>query len=68
MSADANARATLINADEAARLLNVPRITIYSYVNRGKLTRHRSPQGDRFFLLDRGEVERLRPRRRRPLA
>jgi len=55
-----------LTAEEAARRLGVKRETLYAYVSRGVLTRHRGPDG-RTSTFDRAEVERLarrgRPRR-----
>lgn len=56
----AETKAELINVEQAAAILGVARITIYSYVDRGQLPRHASPQGARFFLLDKREVEHFK--------
>src|ERR1700753_3710680 len=50
--------------DEAAARLGVKPETLYAYVSRGQLTRHRAP-GARRSLFDRAEVERLAGRGRR---
>src|SRR5919199_2987616 len=54
----------LLSAAEAARRLGVKPETLYAYVSRGMLTRHRAPDGRR-SLFDRAEIERLAARSRR---
>jgi citrate synthase len=54
----------MLSADEAARRLAVKPETLYAYVSRGMLTRHRAPDGRR-SLFERAEIERLAARSRR---
>jgi citrate synthase len=54
----------MLTSDEAARRLGIKPETLYAYVSRGQLTRHRAP-GERRSLFDRAEVERLAGRARR---
>jgi citrate synthase len=60
---------SMLTTEEAAARLGVKPETLYAYVSRGQLTRHRAP-GERRSLFDRAEVERLagRGRRGRPDA
>src|SRR3954451_1821432 len=55
---------SMLSTQEAARKLGVKPETLYAYVSRGLLTRHREPGGRR-SLYARGEVERLAGRSRR---
>ena len=54
----------MLTTEEAARRLGVKPETLYAYVSRGQLTRHRAP-GERRSRFDRAEVERLAGRARR---
>ncbi len=54
----------MLSADDAARRLGVKPETLYAYVSRGMLTRHRAPDGRR-SLFERAEIERLAARSRR---
>ena len=53
-----------LTAAEAAARLGVKRETLYAYVSRGLLTRHREP-GDRRSWFDPAEVDRLQSQSRR---
>jgi citrate synthase len=54
----------MLTATDAARRLGVQPETLYAYVSRGMLTRHRAPDGRR-SLFERAEIERLAARSRR---
>jgi citrate synthase len=54
----------MLTAADAARRLGVKPETLYAYVSRGMLTRHRAPDGRR-SLFERAEIERLAARSRR---
>jgi citrate synthase len=53
----------MLTAAEAARRLGVKPETLYAYVSRGMLTRHRAEDGRR-SLFERAEIERLAARSR----
>ncbi len=54
----------MLTATDAARRLGVKPETLYAYVSRGMLTRHRAADGRR-SLFERAEIERLAARSRR---
>ncbi len=54
----------MLTATDAARRLGVKPETLYAYVSRGMLTRHRAPDGRR-SLFEHAEIERLAARSRR---
>ena len=54
----------MLTAADAARRLGVKPQTLYAYVSRGMLTRHRAEDGRR-SLFERAEIERLAARSRR---
>ena len=54
----------MLTANDAARRLGVKPETLYAYVSRGMLTRHRAEDGRR-SLFERAEIERLAARSRR---
>ncbi|MEV0839576.1 citrate/2-methylcitrate synthase [Actinocatenispora sera] len=53
-----------LTTEQAAQLLGVKAATVYAYVSRGQLTRHRGPDR-RSSRFDRAEVERIAARARR---
>ena len=54
----------MLTATDAARRLGIKPETLYAYVSRGMLTRHRAEDGRR-SLFERAEIERLAARSRR---
>ncbi len=53
---------------DLARLLGMPTVTLFTWVQRGWVTAHQQPQPPRRWIIwaDDAEVERLRQRRQRP--
>lgn len=47
-----------ISMAEAARLCNISRVTLYSYIKKGIITPRKTPGGKSFFLPE--DIEKLR--------